>query len=341
MYYQLSRLGVVNCFQKLLSSWHDTTKAIISFAETQLWIAFKNYYLRDTTQHFNWKGIRVCSCELLSKIIIFVTRHNQCLANLQGRWVVNCFQKLLSSWHDTTSIIKARNLCQLWIAFKNYYLRDTTQPLMKTSHPHLGCELLSKIIIFVTRHNRVIISMVQTLVVNCFQKLLSSWHDTTVLQLKGQTIRCELLSKIIIFVTRHNWTGLLPELQIVVNCFQKLLSSWHDTTNQSTISNNTALWIAFKNYYLRDTTQRITLSRKPPRCCELLSKIIIFVTRHNFNLRIFVIGSVVNCFQKLLSSWHDTTIVFSWLEKCLLWIAFKNYYLRDTTQRVSLTELPM
>ena len=195
---------------------------------------------------------------------------------------MNCFQKLLSSWHDTTVLDGCLFLIQLWIAFKNYYLRDTTQP-------------------------------------TCIFFILISG--------------CELLSKIIIFVTRHNLSLKCSDIDMVVNCFQKLLSSWHDTTLRTKMRRSFGLWIAFKNYYLRDTTQRVGCKCQPVIRCELLSKIIIFVTRHNYAQRTFHAIEVVNCFQKLLSSWHDTTIILSSCKSNPLWIAFKNYYLRDTTQQ--------
>ena len=194
----------MNCFQKLLSSWHDTTGSLAGNRINMLWIAFKNYYLRDTTQLEVKKPLYLTRCELLSKIIIFVTRHNHLKENPDCFLVVNCFQKLLSSWHDTTETGIWVYALLLWIAFKNYYLRDTTQPIEK----------------------------------------------------KGQdAYRCELLSKIIIFVTRHNHLRGISHGFIVVNCFQKLLSSWHDTTSLSWTTSRYWLWIAFKNYYLRDTTQ--------------------------------------------------------------------------------------
>ena len=277
-----ARFTVVNCFQKLLSSWHDTTTATNLLALKVLWIAFKNYYLRDTTQqHIVYLLVQI-GCELLSKIIIFVTRHNHHQPDNQKQLVVNCFQKLLSSWHDTTIVSPKDIVILLWIAFKNYYLRDTTQLFTPKAH-------------------------------RCY--------------------RCELLSKIIIFVTRHNKLMLYDGLIFVVNCFQKLLSSWHDTTYYINLLHQKLLWIAFKNYYLRDTTQLLPLVLCLLKCCELLSKIIIFVTRHNIIWSKIEPKYVVNCFQKLLSSWHDTTSQYDFRAPLLLWIAFKNYYLRDTTQQ--------
>ena len=221
-----------------------------------MWIAFKNYYLRDTTQRLKALCQKCHCCELLSKIIIFVTRHNFRTRPFGLSSVVNCFQKLLSSWHDTTLLQKWKSANRLWIAFKNYYLRDTTQ-----------------------------LRSVRT----------------------SQQFRCELLSKIIIFVTRHNETSTVEDYDAVVNCFQKLLSSWHDTTINWLYHLFHQLWIAFKNYYLRDTTQQSWDMEFNRIRCELLSKIIIFVTRHNSSSSLTFEPLVVNCFQKLLSSWHDTT----------------------------------
>ena len=141
-----------------------------------------------------------------------------------------------------------------------------------------------------------------------------------------------MLSKIIIFVTRHNFSVCSPTVTAVVNCFQKLLSSWHDTTVHIIAQKNNKLWIAFKNYYLRDTTQHVRIYNANRSSCELLSKIIIFVTRHNISPNSTPTLAVVNCFQKLLSSWHDTTLRMKSKRFRKLWIAFKNYYLRDTTQ---------
>ncbi len=143
----------MNCFQKLLSSWHETTKPESSCISTPLWIAFKNYYLRDTKQPPWLNSFAASGCELLSKIIIFVTRNNFCSLRSLSWSVVNCFQKLLSSWHETTISLSVVNGILLWIAFKNYYLRDTKQHVLDFNRKQLCCELLSKIIIFVTRNN--------------------------------------------------------------------------------------------------------------------------------------------------------------------------------------------
>ena len=170
-----------------------------------LWIAFKNYYLRDEGQLQNIDGLDLESCELLSKIIIFVMKDNTSLCVLASVIVVNCFQKLLSSWWRTTGLVSVEPDTPLWIAFKNYYLRDEGQLCANFNVNPDSCELLSKIIIFVMKDNLCVLS-------SC--------------------------------------------LDAVVNCFQKLLSSWWRTTSQCTVPLGFLLWIAFKNYYLRDEGQQ-------------------------------------------------------------------------------------
>ena len=237
-----------------------------------------------------------------------MTRHNSSSATFTRFPVVNCFQKLLSSWHDTTILARYKSKTTLRIAFKNYYLRDTTQPTMANKSHSPRCELLSKIIIFVTRHNLTISKWPAPELWIAFKNYYL--RDTTQLTTISSSFSscCELLSKIIIFVTRHNALEWLNYLARVVNCFQKLLSSWHDTTNHRKRQIAARLWIAFKNYYLRDTTQPDETPALFYNGCELLSKIIIFVTRHNRCCVCNGKQSVVNCFQKLLSSWHDTTL---------------------------------
>ena len=139
------------------------------------------------------------------------------------------------------------------------------------------------------------------------------------------------------FVTRNNYHSKRNIGTSVVNCFQKLLSSWRGTTPGHEEIESLWLWIAFKNYYLRDEEQQIRIMLVTIQGCELLSKIIIFVTRNNLEFPNKLASKVVNCFQKLLSSWRGTTFLAPLKSCLLLWIAFKNYYLRDEEQLTSPT----
>ena len=141
----------MNCFQKLLSSWWRTAYFKKITPTAPLWIAFKNYYLRDEGQLREKILVSLVGCELLSKIIIFVMKDSSGNNISIDAQVVNCFQKLLSSWWRTANSCLWIFGNPLWIAFKNYYLRDEGQQIWFIKNSKPGCELLSKIIIFVMK----------------------------------------------------------------------------------------------------------------------------------------------------------------------------------------------
>ena len=124
---------------------------------------------------------------------------------------------------------------------------------------------------------------------------------------------------------RLRWLG-------VVNCFQNLLPLWYITTGVWQSQLYLALWIAFRIYYLCDTSQRLQRKRHQPNCCELLSEFITFVIHHNSSLSWGESLAVVNCFQNLLPLWYITTVCSFQTKPPMLWIAFRIYYLCDTSQ---------
>ena len=159
--------------------------------------------------------------------------------------------------------------------------------------------------------------------------------DTSQLEKKELVVRggCELLSEFIIFVIHHNFPEVCPASFIVVNCFQNLLSLWYITTITCSLFIPLVLWIAFRIYYLCDTSQQGRRMVRLCTRCELLSEFIIFVIHHNTEPHKYKPANVVNCFQNLLSLWYITTMVMSVLCQYVLWIAFRIYYLCDTSQQ--------
>ena len=196
-------------------------------------------------------------CELLSKIIIFVMKDSKIKTPYTLRKVVNCFQKLLSSWWRTACRLYWTYGKTLWIAFKNYYLRDEGQPAVWCSNECIWLWIAFK---------------------NYYLRD-EGQHKNTTLTI---VCSCELLSKIIIFVMKDSQLLDVYIDLLVVNCFQKLLSSWWRTAEQKLTQQELALWIAFKNYYLRDEGQLLLLQKVDERRCELLSKIIIFVMKDSY-----------------------------------------------------------
>ena len=197
-----------------------------------MWIAFKNYYLRDEGQHFSYFICYFDCCELLSKIIIFVMKDNRYSVTSHPQIVVNCFQKLLSSWWRTTFDMNKIFFHMLWIAFKNYYLRDEGQQCDENKPALNRCELLSKIIIFVMKDNPKFCKLMSSPLWIAFKNYYLRdegqlrWYTANI------TDSCELLSKIIIFVMKDNKPMVMFIIIYVVNCFQKLLSSWWRTTRK-------------------------------------------------------------------------------------------------------------
>ena len=225
---------VVNCFQKFVSLLSETTQYHEVNEYIKLWIAFKNLYLCCLKQPLLIGYVNTPSCELLSKICIFVVWNNpyhfgashcpvvncfQKFVSLLSEttlsplhihllWVVNCFQKFVSLLSETTVIAACADGVKLWIAFKNLYLCCLKQQAMRC--------------------------------LSCF-------------------VSCELLSKICIFVVWNNCFLLYSSAYSVVNCFQKFVSLLSETTGSLSVQSNRVLWIAFKNLYLCCLKQLIHL----------------------------------------------------------------------------------
>ena len=68
--------AVVNCFQKFVSLLSETTWKMCILTDVWLWIAFKNLYLCCLKQRRCLSLVTPKSCELLSKICIFVVWNN-------------------------------------------------------------------------------------------------------------------------------------------------------------------------------------------------------------------------------------------------------------------------
>ena len=144
------------------------------------------------------------------------------------------------------------------------------------------CELLSKLSIFDTTNNYRPFCSLRSVVVNCFQNLVSLIRQTTFFTTELYKVCCELLSKLSIFDTTNNDVFAECNKPTVVNCFQNLVSLIRQTTP------------------LVGTDASIS--------CELLSKLSIFDTTNNLALSYSIVLYVVNCFQNLVSLIRQTTI---------------------------------
>ena len=344
---------VVNCFQKLVSLIFWTTSPYMVMQSNMLWIAFKNLYLWYSEQLFVIFNVRHSCCELLSKTCIFDILNNEQRINNTTLTVVNCFQKLVSLIFWTTPYRKLSFHEPLWIAFKNLYLWYSEQRNAIPSLLFACCELLSKTCIFDILNNLVSDQTFEDVVVNCFQKLVSLIFWTTIILQVLSNLPlwiafknlylwyseqlpiwipwwlqcCELLSKTCIFDILNNRIQIYCSSDLVVNCFQKLVSLIFWTTYVDGTTTLSVLWIAFKNLYLWYSEQLTRTGHRLSLRCELLSKTCIFDILNNYCDQGGYFQSVVNCFQKLVSLIFWTTSGCLLWHKPTLWIAFKNLYL--------------
>ena len=126
-----------------------------------------------------------------------------------------------------------------------------------------------------------------------------------------RTRRCDLLSKNCIFVLTNNGVLFAPIYEIVVICFQKIVSLFWRTT--------------------------LKPKRHKRISCDLLSKNCIFVLTNNKKFNMPPVPIVVICFQKIVSLFWRTTRKLRAYDGYWLWFAFKKLYLCSDEQPWMLT----
>ena len=170
---------VVNCFQKIVSLIFWTTHSSSFTRSNPLWIAFKKLYLWYSEQPTQKKIISHERCELLSKNCIFDILNNFAVQFTKVLNVVNCFQKIVSLIFWTTWWCNYSTQQRLWIAFKKLYLWYSEQRRLEYVPQRIRCELLSKNCIFDILNNFSMLFVIASIVVNCFQKIVSLIFWTT------------------------------------------------------------------------------------------------------------------------------------------------------------------
>ena len=224
---------------------------------------------------------------MLSKNCIFVLTNNKYNLQSSPKSVVICFQKIVSLFWRTTRSCDANGYWQLWFAFKKLYLCSDEQPTKSSLEMIICCDLLSKNCIFVLTNNSRKCIIINDRVVICFQKIVSLFWRTTKFKLglicnllwfafkklylcsDEQRARstakyepsCDLLSKNCIFVLTNNYVDFDNILNIVVICFQKIVSLFWRTTTQYKAVAFYKLWFAFKKLYLCSDEQPTTRLR--------------------------------------------------------------------------------
>ncbi len=107
-------------------------------------------------------------------------------------------------------------------------------------------------------------------------------------------------------------------------CFQKLFFISLPTTQRGFTETKEMLWFAFKNCSLYLYQQHLWGLFKVKSCCDLLSKIVLYIFTNNFSKVFIWLVLVVICFQKLFFISLPTTTIAFGLFHTKLWFAFKN-----------------
>ena len=247
-------------------------------------------------------------------------------------YVVNCLQNLLSLRSETTSIQRRANVAKLWIAYKIYYLCDRKQHISLAVAKAMCCELLTKFIIFAIGNNMKSSTDIVPIVVNCLQNLLSLRSETT--PAFAEKFHCKLwiAYKIYYLCDRKQPYSFWVQMPIRCELLTKFIIFAIGNNKYRVVSNYMRLWIAYKIYYLCDRKQHDIINGGWHECCELLTKFIIFAIGNNKHRQSGHKQSVVNCLQNLLSLRSETTVSTRGGRLTLLWIAYKIYYLCDRKQ---------
>ena len=170
-----------------------------------------------------------------------------------------CFQKLFFISLPTTCWKHSCYEWWLWFAFKNcsLYLYQQHQNKMKATIK--GCDLLSKIVLYIFTNNFMELDKIKFKVVICFQKLFFISLPTTLKVLFNNSLllwfafkncslylyqqrmafqasihnSCDLLSKIVLYIFTNNAKDSNCKCGSVVICFQKLFFISLPTTSYS------------------------------------------------------------------------------------------------------------
>ena len=143
---------VVNWFQNFVSLWSETVVNMQQNSRYQLWIGFKILYLCDLKQWIE--------------------------DEYPVEAVVNWFQNFVSLWSETVEVGLFVKYYWLWIGFKILYLCGLKQLSFCKVRDVLGCDLVSKVCIFVVWNSFWFFAKSQFLVVNWFQNFVSLWSET-------------------------------------------------------------------------------------------------------------------------------------------------------------------
>ena len=134
---------------------------------------------------------------------------------------------------------------------------------------------------------------------------------------------CDLLSKLYLWLTSYIQRISTSWRARVVICFQNCIFDLLHTSNRFRFYHVNGLWFAFKIVSLTYFIHLIGASIEASACCDLLSKLYLWLTSYIFLWIDFHFRIVVICFQNCIFDLLHTSILNLSKEVAPLWFAFK------------------
>ena len=140
---------------------------------------------------------------------------------------------------------------------------------------------------------------------------------------KEASARCDLLSKLYLWLTSYINIHLRNNAYCVVICFQNCIFDLLHTSPIFGADYNDELWFAFKIVSLTYFIHLKTLCNTNQRGCDLLSKLYLWLTSYICRYNSSLCDIVVICFQNCIFDLLHTSFDDIFLNEKELWFAFK------------------
>ena len=299
-----------------------------------LWFAFKIVSLTYFIHRFINSYSNYLSCDLLSKLYLWLTSYIQSLCRAVCTLVVICFQNCIFDLLHTSYLLAFYAPSLLWFAFKivslTYFIHQWYSCLKNKS----SCDLLSKLYLWLTSYIMWGVFVYVFLVVICFQNCIFDLLHTSTLSgcislhllwfafkivsltyfihhliiCKLRLTSCDLLSKLYLWLTSYIRLFVFYFAHFVVICFQNCIFDLLHTSTKSKDYQFLKLWFAFKIVSLTYFIHQCALAWIEQKSCDLLSKLYLWLTSYISNYLFVYNGTVVICFQNCIFDLLHTSL---------------------------------
>ena len=212
----------------------------------KLWFAFKIVSLTYFIHQKNNCQAYVLGCDLLSKLYLWLTSYILSVRLDLSEIVVICFQNCIFDLLHTSPGSFTDDTFMLWFAFKivslTYFIHHSKGKGGKLK----GCDLLSKLYLWLTSYINDKKQIIKWLVVICFQNCIFDLLHTSSCKCRCGSFVLWFAFKIVSLTYFIHQAILLHLKDCVVICFQNCIFDLLHTSHYEWYTNIWQLWFAFK-----------------------------------------------------------------------------------------------